>query len=165
MFAKQRIGLGKRTAVSCYLPRGAGKHNWVCEHAPVTIVRGSAGNASIDGGTFEYDCEHCSKSVRTRKELREHVYYHHTPKKCLWCNIEFPGAYLYYYHNNKVHFETAECDVCHQKFKGRERLRIHKINKHMKDEEKPYGKNIRLLLRSYTNSEIRVSLLKTSSSR
>ena len=94
--------------------------------------------AADDTFTAAYECETCSKPARTRKELREHVYYHHTPKRCTWCDLEFPGAYLYYYHNNKVHFEVSKCDVCGQTFKGREKLRIHKINKHMKDSEKPY---------------------------
>ena len=57
---------------------------------------------------------------------------------CIICNIEFPGAYQFYYHNSKVHSEVHKCDVCGQEFKGREKLKVHKINKHLEDHQKPY---------------------------
>jgi hypothetical protein len=50
--------------------------------------------------------------------------------------MTFPGAYLFYYHNSKVHFEVSTCDICGQDFKGREKLKVHKINKHLEDHQK-----------------------------
>ena len=53
-------------------------------------------------------------------------------------NKEFPGAYLYYYHRNKEHAATVFCDICNVGFKTKEKLRVHKINKHLTDDQKPY---------------------------
>ena len=83
-------------------------------------------------------CPPCGKMLPGQKELREHLYYHHNRKTCEICNIEFPGAYQFYYHNSKVHSEEHKCDVCGQVFKGREKLKVHKINKHLEDHQKPY---------------------------
>ena len=83
-------------------------------------------------------CPPCGKMLPGQKELREHLYYHHNRKTCEICNIEFPGAYQFYYHNSKVHSEVHKCDVCGQTFKGREKLKVHKINKHLEDHQKPY---------------------------
>ena len=83
-------------------------------------------------------CPPCGKMLPGQKELREHLYYHHNKKICDICNVEFPGAYQFYYHNSKVHSEVHKCDVCGQEFKGREKLKVHKINKHLEDHQKPY---------------------------
>ena len=83
-------------------------------------------------------CPPCGKMLPGQKELREHLYYHHNRKTCEICNVEFPGAYQFYYHNSKVHSEVHKCDVCGQEFKGREKLKVHKINKHLEDHQKPY---------------------------
>ena len=56
------------------------------------------------------------------------------PKEDITCvdyiKKEFPGAYLYYYHRNKEHAATVFCDMCNIGFKTKEKLRVHKINKH-----------------------------------
>ena len=50
----------------------------------------------------------------------------------------FPGAYQYYYHRNTVHTNPLYCDLCNGEFKSKEKLRVHKINKHLEEHEKPY---------------------------
>ena len=39
---------------------------------------------------------------------------------------------------NKEHPTTVFCDICGSEFKSKEKLRVHKINKHLSDEQKPY---------------------------
>jgi uncharacterized membrane protein YvbJ len=48
----------------------------------------------------------------------------------------FPGAYLLYHHNNKKHAATVSCDICGKSGMRKEKLKGHKINKHMQDHEK-----------------------------
>ena len=52
--------------------------------------------------------------------------------------LYFIGAYEYYYHRNKQHSNPLYCDICSGEFKSKEKLRVHKINKHLNDNEKPY---------------------------
>ena len=56
-----------------------------------------------------------------------------------------------------MHSNTLYCDLCGGEFKSKEKLRVHKINKHLEDHEKPYvcsicGKGyahkVRLILKS-----------------
>ena len=86
----------------------------------------------------EKTCSTCSKTLKNNQSLRDHIYYYHTPKTCDICEKEFPGAYLFYYHKNKEHATVVFCDVCGDEFKTKEKLRVHKINKHLSDDQKPY---------------------------
>ena len=36
------------------------------------------------------------------------------------------------------HGATVFCELCNQGFRTKEKLRVHKINKHLEDEQKPY---------------------------
>ena len=36
------------------------------------------------------------------------------------------------------HAATVFCELCNQGFKTKEKLRVHKINKHLEDNQKPY---------------------------
>ena len=57
---------------------------------------------SASGNGEEKSCNVCTKTLKSTQSLRDHVYYYHSPKTCEMCDKEFPGAYLYYYHRNKV---------------------------------------------------------------
>ena len=81
-------------------------------------------------------CQPCGKVLRGDREYKDHIYYHHSKKECKSCNMTFPGAYQFYYHNSKIHFEVNTCDICGQDFRGREKLKVHKINKHLEDHQK-----------------------------
>lgn len=115
---------------------------------------------SCNSGKVEKACTVCGKKLKGSQSLRDHIYYYHSPKSCEVCDEQFPGmiffvenlctylvchfhwlflgAYLYYYHKNKFHTVSVFCDVCGTEFKSKEKLRVHKINKHLKDEQKPY---------------------------
>ena len=93
---------------------------------------------SASGNGEEKSCNVCTKTLKSTQSLRDHVYYYHSPKTCEMCDKEFPGAYLYYYHRNKEHGATLFCELCNQGFRTKEKLRVHKINKHLEDEQKPY---------------------------
>ena len=82
-------------------------------------------------------CPPCGKVLNGARELRAHIHYHHTPKECKECNLNFPGAYLFYHHNNMKHITLQTCEICGKTgFRGKQKLISHKINKHMEDHEK-----------------------------
>lgn len=94
-------------------------------------------HAAVDQSASK-GCSLCGKVLRGASELKVHIYYHHSQKECKKCNLTFPGAYTLYYHNARFHSEPQTCDICGQSCKNREKLKKHKINKHMEDHQKPY---------------------------
>lgn len=105
-----------------------------------TLLQGHVERMHATPGSSAADktCSSCQKVLKSSQSLRDHVYYYHTPKVCELCDKEFPGAYLFYYHRNKEHGQVVYCDLCGDEFKTKEKLRVHKINKHLSDHQRPY---------------------------
>jgi len=83
-------------------------------------------------------CLLCGKLMRDDGDMKRHMYYYHKEVKCKQCGEEFIGHHLLAAHLSKNHTEMLQCDVCGTECKGRTRLRLHKINKHMEDHQKPF---------------------------
>jgi len=83
-------------------------------------------------------CILCSKVSKDTVDLKRHMMYYHKPCKCQQCGEEFSGLSYLNAHKAKVHTELLTCDVCGIQRKGRGRMRLHKINKHMEEHEKPF---------------------------
>ena len=83
-------------------------------------------------------CVLCGKVLRNATELKRHMYYYHKETKCKHCGEEFTGNHFLQAHYNRYHTATLQCDVCGAECKGRSKLRIHKINKHMEEHQKPF---------------------------
>ncbi len=48
-------------------------------------------------------------------------------------NVDIVSFFIF-----QAHYALLYCDLCGEEFKGKEKLRVHKINKHLENHQKPY---------------------------
>ena len=130
--------------------------NYPCEICGRDFAKSSklARHMQVHTKSKDFKCHLCDKRYSRAEHLARHALSHETseelrkPFKCEECDSRFASNYHLKRHVKQVHDpdEAFECDICHETFKKKSKLKQHKAKEHAEKKETTSRKSYECLV-------------------